>query len=115
MIGKSLALAAMGLALIFLAPPASSAPTANLNGVQTDAPTAEPVHYRRRCWRHRGHYHCRPYVRRYYYPSYLFRWRAPALAPPSLVVRWVEDPAVIAAYPAAFLFLRGYPMIRFGT
>ena len=73
MIGKSLALAAVGLAFAFLAAPASSAPTANLNGLQSSTSAAEQVHYyRRRCWRHRGHYHCRRYVRGYYYPSYAY-------------------------------------------
>ena len=78
MIGRSLALAALGLAFSFLAAPASSAPTANLNGVQTARSAAEPVHYYgRRCWRHPGHYHCRRYVRPYAYGPYYRPYYAP--------------------------------------
>jgi hypothetical protein len=73
MIGKSLALAVVGLAFGLFAMPASAAPTGNLKGVEGNTSAAEPVHYGRRCWRHRGHYHCRRYVRPHYYPSYAYR------------------------------------------
>jgi hypothetical protein len=61
------------IALGFLAVPAQAAP---LSGVVTDGRAAvgeasdvQNVHYRRRCWWHRGHWHCR---RRHvhYYPGY---------------------------------------------
>ena len=40
--------------------------TANQNAVTQD------VHYGRRCWRHRGHLHCRRGVRHYGYAPYYY-------------------------------------------
>jgi hypothetical protein len=69
MLVKSLTFAAAALALGVLAAPASAAPVSGLKDVGIDTSSAaEPVHYRyRRCWRHRGHYHCRRAYQRYYY------------------------------------------------
>jgi hypothetical protein len=72
MLGKSLTLASAALALGLLTVPASAAPVSNLKGIEADASTqAETVHYRRRCWWHRGHMHCRRgYSRHYGYAPY---------------------------------------------
>ncbi|KAB2920487.1 MAG: hypothetical protein F9K29_01225 [Hyphomicrobiaceae bacterium] len=77
-----LAPAVAALALGYLAAPGQAAP---LTGVAADAVRAldsensavDNVHFRRRCWRHRGHWHCRRHVRRwyprhYYYDDYYY-------------------------------------------
>jgi hypothetical protein len=70
MIGKSLFLAAVAVAFALLSAPASAAPTGNLAGINTDTSAVEKAHYGRRCWWHRGHWHCRRAYRRYYYGGY---------------------------------------------
>ncbi len=70
---KWLSPAALVLGAGLLAGPASAAPVSSLAGL-TEAQTSnvEQVHYRRarRCWRHRGHWHCRRPLRRYGYYAY---------------------------------------------
>ena len=51
------------------AAPASAAPVGNLSGLAQENSSVETVHYGRRCWRHRGHWHC-PSYRRYSYYDY---------------------------------------------
>jgi hypothetical protein len=68
---KTLSIAGV-LSVGLLYAPVSAAP-GNLKGADVEAGTtaAEQVH--RRCWRHRGHWHCRGYraYRSYgYYPGY---------------------------------------------
>jgi hypothetical protein len=49
---------AVAVAVGYVATPASAAPIAGAGaGVQTGASAAEQIH--RRCYWHRGHYHCR--------------------------------------------------------
>ena len=75
MLGRPISLAAAALGLGLLAAPANAAPMMSLKGVEVDTSAAEPAAYRR-CWRHRGHLHCRRIYRRYYgygpdyYPYY---------------------------------------------
>jgi hypothetical protein len=63
------------IALCFAATPTHAAPS--IGAISGFAPTAQEdlvvrdVHWRRRCWRHRGHWHCRRYVRRWY-PDYYY-------------------------------------------
>ena len=70
---KWLSPAALVLGAGLLAGPASAAPVNSLAAL-TEAQTSnvEQVHYRRarRCWRHRGHWHCRRSLRRYGYYAY---------------------------------------------
>jgi hypothetical protein len=70
MIGKLLPLVAVGLGFATFAPPASAAPLPAAPGIERDAGMAEPVRSRR-CWRHRGHWHCSRGYRHYGYgPGY---------------------------------------------
>ena len=66
--------AALLLGAGLLASPASAAPAGGLTGLQVQHTSdVAQVHYRggRRCWRHRGHWHCRRGLRRYgYYAPY---------------------------------------------
>ncbi|HJU30707.1 MAG TPA: hypothetical protein VJ740_04610 [Hyphomicrobiaceae bacterium] len=74
MIGKSLSLAGAALAVSLFAAPATAAPAANLQGIAKDTSAVEQAHYRRRCWWHHGHRHCRrAYYRRHYYGYYPYR------------------------------------------
>jgi hypothetical protein len=59
MVGKSLSFSAAALTLGLLAAPASATPAAGIASadVKTDASAVEQV--ARRCYRHRGHWHCR--------------------------------------------------------
>ena len=52
-----------------LASPASAGPAGSLIGLEVQpSSNVDQVHYRgRRCWRHRGHWHCRRGLRRYGY------------------------------------------------
>src|SRR5688572_12212867 len=62
--------AALLLGVGLLTGPASAAPVGSLTGLEVPhTSNVEPVHYRRgrRCWRHRGHWHCRRAFRRYGY------------------------------------------------
>ena len=63
-LGSAALLCSMGL----FAAPASAAPVGNVSGLQTqDTFNVDKVDYGRRCWRHRGHLHCRRYARYYDY------------------------------------------------
>jgi hypothetical protein len=61
------------LALAFAAGPSQAAPATGpadgLKAAAGETSAAEQVHWRRRCWRHRGHWHCRRHwgYRPYYY------------------------------------------------
>lgn len=56
---------------------ATSAPAASLNGIgslktaASETSDVRNVHWRRGCWRHRGHWHCRRYAR-HWYPRYYY-------------------------------------------
>lgn len=75
MLSKFMSGAALAIGAGLLCAPASAAPGGNLTGLQTPhASNVEQVAYRR-CWRHRGHLHCRRTVRYgyadpYYYDPY---------------------------------------------
>ena len=73
MIGKSLSLAGAALAVSLFAAPATAAPAANLQGIAKDTSAVEQAHYRRRCWWHRGHRHCRRAHYRRHYGYYPYR------------------------------------------
>ena len=65
--------AALLLGAGLLASPASAGPAGSLTGLQApQTSNVEQVHYRggRRCWRHRGHWHCKRSFRRYGYYAY---------------------------------------------
>jgi hypothetical protein len=70
MVGKTLSFSAAALALGLLATPASAAPTAGITSadVRTGASAVEQV--ARRCYRHRGHWHCRGYGHGHGYSGY---------------------------------------------
>lgn len=79
---KTLALAAAALGLALLGAPASAAPVGTLGGIEKDTSAIEKAHYGRRCWRHRGHWHCsRGYHRRFYYGGYPYYRRHYGYAP----------------------------------
>lgn len=59
MIGKSLSLSAVALALSLFTVPASAAPSSGLVASDVKADTSAVEQVARRCWRHRGHLHCR--------------------------------------------------------
>jgi hypothetical protein len=62
---KFVSFAGATLALGLLAAPAQAAPTTGLIGADAKPDTtAQQVH--RRCWRHRGHWHCEGYSHRRY-------------------------------------------------
>ena len=70
------------IALYFAAAPAQAAPIAGaasggLAAAASRNSAVNNVHWRRRCWWHRGHLHCRRHVRRwhpdYYYGGYFPR------------------------------------------
>ncbi len=66
MLSKYLSAAALAVGAGLLCAPASAAPGGNLTGLQVPhASNVEQV--ARRCWRHRGHWHCRRSFRRYGY------------------------------------------------
>ena len=69
---KVLSPAALVLGAGLLVGPASAAPVTSLTGLtETQTSNVEQVHYRRgRCWRHRGHWHCRRSLRRYGFYAY---------------------------------------------
>ena len=60
------------MALGLTAMPSEAAPlngaTGSLNIAATETSQVQKAHYGRRCWRHRGHVHCRRRVA--YYPYY---------------------------------------------
>ena len=67
---KWLSPAALVLGAGLLTGPASAASVTSLAGLaEAQTSNVEQVHYRRarRCWRHRGHWHCRRSFRRYGY------------------------------------------------
>jgi hypothetical protein len=69
---------AFGLAICAMALPSDAAPVSGagtLEAVAGERSAVHDVHWRRRCWWHRGHWHCRRYVRHWYprhgyYPDY---------------------------------------------
>jgi hypothetical protein len=64
--------AAGALALGLFAASAEAAPAGHATGLKAAAGETTAVEQvRRRCWRHRGHWHCRRYSRRYY-PRYVY-------------------------------------------
>ena len=74
------ALAAAGLGLA--AASAQAAPAAGVTGglkpAAQESSAVDPVYWTRRCWRHRGHLHCRRHwvdygYRSYYYDPYYYR------------------------------------------
>jgi hypothetical protein len=68
---KWLSPAALVLGAGLLAGPAAAAPLGNVGALETaNDSVVDSVHYRhRRCWRHRGHWHCRRGFRRYVYSA----------------------------------------------
>src|SRR4030095_14715116 len=80
--------AALVLGLGLLTGAASAAPVGNLPSLETsNTSMVDNVHYRyRRCWRHRGHLHCRRALRRYsyvapyYYEPYPYYGYGPAIS-----------------------------------
>ena len=69
-----LSAAAGAVALGMFSTAAGAAPLGNAAGGLTNATgensLAQEVRYGRRCWRHRGHLHCRRVVRHYGYAPY---------------------------------------------
>ena len=72
-------------ALGFVAMPATAAPAGALADAMLVSPAetenAQKVHSKRRCWRHRGHWHCQRHARRFhrhyydgYYPRRHYRY-----------------------------------------
>jgi|GEM_PF-4722831 len=53
--------------------PAEAGAIDGLRALQAQAgePRAQTVHWRRKCWWHYGHWHCRRYVR-HWYPRYYY-------------------------------------------
>lgn len=68
---KYLSVAVLALGAGLLCAPASAAPVGNLTGLQAPS-TSNVEKVARRCWRYRGHWHCRRRLRRYgyVYPYY---------------------------------------------
>jgi hypothetical protein len=70
----------------FMALPSAAAPLGNapgnLNAVFGDNSDLQNVHWRRRCWWHHGHWHCRrPHA--YYYRPYPYYYGSPYFYGPS--------------------------------
>jgi hypothetical protein len=63
------------VALCFAAAPSQAAPnvgvTSGLAAIASQDSAVSDVRWRRRCWWHRGHWHCRRHVRRWY-PDYYY-------------------------------------------
>jgi hypothetical protein len=74
------------LALAAFCAPASAAPLGGAaNGVKAaagDSAAVQDVRWHRRCWRHRGHLHCRRVWSgdRYYYGGYPYGYDSPGIS-----------------------------------
>jgi len=65
MLKESLCLTTMALGLSLFAPPSSATPVGNLSAADLNGATAAET-VAQRCWRHRGHWHCRHHRRGYH-------------------------------------------------